>query len=232
MLGHFTGSEMEDDYQLNERLWSGHVCPESPLVGRTLSEAGIGHRWGVTVAVLQRGREHCLVPESDLEIKAADDLLLVGREEKVCQLWDLGLEIFPAKPDGHLSTRGVTFAEAVLAPHSHFEGKTLKELDFRRRFSITVVAIKRQHRNYRTEIGDMPLQLGDALLVTGRHRNLKALNNSDDLILIEADPGDQPVNRQAALPAGLVILAAIGASIAGAPVYLSVLSGALLLLLF
>ncbi len=231
VFGRYTGSELEDYYGLGERLWSAHIQTGSALIGHSLTDTEIGKQWGVTVAALQRGPEHCELPDATMPLHAGDDLLLVGREELVMQLCDLGLEIVPARKEGHLSPLGVTFAEAILSPHSRFEGKTLKELNFRRQYALNVVAIKRLQRSYRTGVGDIPLQMGDSLLVIGLGRKLRALRNSADLIVVEPDYSDQPLQgRRAALVVG-VTLAAIAASIAGAPVFLCVLVAALILLL-
>ena len=227
-----TGSELEDLYQLPERLWSGTVQKDSPLVGKCLAEAAIGERWGVTVAALQRGHEHFLLPVASQEIQQGDELLLVGRAEKVDELGQVGVKITPAKENGHLSPLGITFAEAVLSPHSRFVGKTLKEISFRRVFGLNVVALKRLVRSYRTDVGDIPLQLGDSLLVIGTAERIRSLRNASDLILIQTDRSDQPVNRgQAFLTVAITIGAVVG-SIAGLPIYLCVLAGAILTLLF
>jgi uncharacterized protein with PhoU and TrkA domain len=102
---------LEDYYGLGERLWSAHIRPGSALIGHSLTDTEIGKQWGVTVAALQRGPEHCELPDATMPLHAGDDLLLVGREELVMQLCVLGLEIVPARKEGHLSPLGVTFAE-------------------------------------------------------------------------------------------------------------------------
>ena len=95
-----------------------------------------------------------------------------------------------------------------------------------------MIAIKRRSRNYRTDIGDIPLEMGDSLLVLSRPSQMQQLRKSADLIVIEANPGDQPVNlRQAVLTIGITLTAII-ASIVGVPIYLSMLAGATLILLF
>jgi len=226
-LARLTGSELEDLYQLSERLWEAHVAPESPLVGKTLIQAAIGHNWGITVAAIRRETEEITLPSPDQRIHAGDFLVLVGREDRIKQLDDLGLDICPEPNNGHLTPRGVSFAEVILAPHSKSEGHTLKDIDFRRRFGLTAVALLRPDRSYRTNVGDFRLVFGDSLLVIGTKPQLKALARSADFIVIEPNPSDQPVDwKQAGLSIG-IILAAIAASIAGAPVYLCVLIGAL-----
>lgn len=187
---------------------------------------------GVTVAAIQHGTGDLVIAMPDQPVQALDQLLLVGREEKVRQLQTLGFDICLLEKQNHLSTRGMTLAEVILAPHASWEGKTLKMLDFRRRYGLTAIALKRLTRSYRTDVGDLPLAMGDSLLVLGPLRQIRALQKSPDVLVFEPDPGDQPINLYQASLTIAITLAAIGASIAEAPVFLSVLTGAVLSLLF
>ena len=63
-----------------------------------------------------------------------------------------GLETSPAKPHRHLSPLVMTFHEIILAPHSNAEGKTLKEIDFRQRFGLTIVALTRARQKSDTMV--------------------------------------------------------------------------------
>lgn len=232
MIARYTGSELEDLYSLNERLWHAYVRPDSPLIGHSLSESEIGQLWGITVAAIRRLKGSFLLPRPYQEIHAKDTLLLVGREEKIAQMSHMGLEISPARSNQHLSEQGVTFCEVMLAPHSPAENKTLKAIDFRQRFGLTAVALKRINRSYRTDIGDLPLNLGDSLLVIGHANAIRNLGKSSDWIVMEPNPGDQPVNGPLAASSIFLIAAGITASIAGAPVYLSMLIASLCMLVF
>jgi di/tricarboxylate transporter len=230
-LARFTGCELEDVYQLGERLWEAHVTPESRLVGKTLVQSAIGCNWGVTVAAIRQGKEETALPSPDQRIREQDVLLLVGREDKIAGLKDLGLDIRPEESNDHLSPQGVTFTEVILAPHSKAEGHTLKDIDFRQRFGLTVVALRRLDRTYRTNVGDFRLAFGDSLLAIATRQQLEALRRSLDFIAIEPNPSDQPVHwKQVVLPVGIVLVA-VGVSIAGVPVYLSMLVGALVAIL-
>jgi di/tricarboxylate transporter len=228
LLASLTGSELEDIYQLGDRLWEAHVIPGSSVVGKSLADSGIGQKWGVTIAAIRREKEDFVLPQPGQKIYQQDVLLLVGRKERIEKLQELGLEIQPGNGGGHLSPHGVTFVEVILAPHSRVEGQTLKDVGFRQRFGLTVVALKRLNRSYRTDVGDIQLSLGDSLLVIGTPQQIQAIKQSADFIIIEPNPSDQPVYiRQAVLSTGIT-LGAIAASIMGIPVYMSMLIGALL----
>ena len=231
MMARYTGSDLEDYYQLTERLWEAVVLADSPLAHKSLAESRIGEQLGLAVAGVWHGRQAIFSPLPDQVIQPGDILLIVGREERVRQLTGLGLKIGRDNTNNHISARGVSLIEAMPAPHSQALGRTLRELEFRTRYDFTVLALYRNRRSYRTDVGDFKLTLGDSLLMVGSRDKLKRLYNSPDFIVLEPDTGDQPVQR---LPAGLsvgVIAAGIMASILGLPVHFSMLAGALLLLI-
>ena len=226
-----TGSELEKLYAISERLWEARVLPGAKLIGKTLGQSEIGHQWGVTVAAISHNNEDILLPQSQQLIRKNDLLVLVGREEKIKKLREWGLDIHTENGVNDLSAKGVTFAEIIPSPHSKALGQTLKELDFRRRYRLSVVALKRLQRSYRTDVGDLKLEFGDTLLVISSPYQLDSLRRSAEFIMIEPNWSDQPINRKDAVTATVIVLAGIAASIAGAPVYLAMLASAVLALL-
>jgi di/tricarboxylate transporter len=226
-----TGSELEDTYQLGERLWEVTVLQDSPLAGKKLGQTEIGGRLGLAVAAIWRGGQAIFAPAPEQLIQKGDVLLTVGREERVTQLGALGVAIGREYADGHISPRGLSFVEVALAPHSKAEGRTLRDLEFRNKFGFTAVALLRGKRSYRTDVGGFNLNLGDSILLVGEHEHLRGLRNNPDFIVLEPDMSDQPVNRQKATLAVLIIIVAVLISILGFPVYLAMLAGALLVFL-
>ncbi len=230
-MARMTGSELEDVYQIGERLWEARVLPASPLSGKTLAQTEIGTKLGVEVMAIWRDRQAIFTPSPNQCILTGDILLFVGREDKIRLLNEQGLKVNPRNNNGHISQLGVSLIEVILSPHSKAFGHTLKELDFRKHFGFTVVALHRLDRNYRTNVGDIPLAPGDALLLAGDRQRMRSLNNNPDFIILQPNLSDQPLDRKQALLAGGTILAAILASIMGLPVYLAVLFGAILVVL-
>lgn len=228
-----TGSDLEDTYQLGERLWEIHVPAQSAIVEQTLAETGIGRRLGLTVAAIWHRRQAIFAPSPQQMIQEGDILLVIGREDRVRQLSDQGLKVgreSTINTQGHISTRGVSFVEIVLAPHSRAEGYSLKELEFRRTYGFTAVALLRDGRSYRTDVADFKLRPGDSLLLVGSPNRLKLLQYNSDFLTLETDLGDQPVHWKQAALAIAVTLAAITAAIMGFPVYLAMLLAAIILI--
>ena len=154
-----TGSELEDAYQVGERLWQARIRDDSPLAGKTLVQAALGERLGVAaVAVWRDGR--LIFPLSRGQILLNEDVVwIVGRAERMLPLREEGLDISESRE--HISTLGLTFIEVLLAPRSAAEGRSLKELDFRGRYGFNAIALLRKGRSYRTNVADFKLEPGE-----------------------------------------------------------------------
>ncbi len=226
-----TGSELEDTYQLGERLWEVNVLPGSALVGKKLGQTEIGGRLGLAVAAIWRGRQAIFAPSPEQLIQSGDILLTVGREERVTQLNNLGATVGREQTDEHVSPRGVSFVEVALAPHSKAEGYTLRDLEFRKRYGFTAVALLRGKRSYRTDVGGFSLHPGDSILLVGGRERLRELRHNPDFIVLEPDVSDQPLDRRKATLAIAIITLGIFVSVLGFPVYLAMLCGAVLVFL-
>ncbi len=231
MMARLTGSELEEYYRLDERLWEVRVLPQSPFAHQSLAESGIGQRLGLTVAGVWHGQQAIFAPLPEQVIQPGDILLIVGREDRVSELAEAGLKIGRDNSNGHISEHGVSFIEVMPAPHSQALGRSLRELEFRAKYRFTALALFRGGRSYRTDVGNLPLALGDSLLMIGSRDHLKRLQNNPDFIVLEPDLGDQPLQRKEAILSVGAFVLALGASIVGLPVYLSMLSAAVFLVL-
>jgi len=231
-LARHGAAELENLYALGERVWEGRVIPASSLDGKKLRFSRIGEKLGIAVIAIWRGRQAIFPPNADEVLHSGDVLLMVGRRERVSQLADWGIQLGRDTQPISLSHFNVKLVELILAPHSSYEGRTIKAMNFRRKYGFTAVALLRRGRSYRTDVGDMPLEQGDALLMIGLPQRVRDLRNNPDLIILEPDAEVTAVPRKRALASLLLLLGAVAASLAGLPAYLAVLAAAALALLF
>jgi di/tricarboxylate transporter len=224
-----TGSELEDAYKLGERLWQGVIRDDSPLAGDSLVQAALGERLGVAAVAIWRG-QRLIFPLAPFQMLLAGDVVwLVGRADRVRLLAEEGVDLSESRE--HISVLGLTFVEVILAPRSAALGRSLKDLEFRSRYGFSAIALLRKGRSYRTHVADFKLEMGDSLLMVGEPHNLKRMGSNPSFMVLEPSLSDQPVQRRQALAAGGIMLAAVAASIAGVPVYLSMLIGAVAVIL-
>lgn len=180
--------DLYDAYHLDERLWDIGVPAGSVLVGTRLKLSRIGQELGITVVGIRRKRQ--MIPNPDpAEIILPDDhLWVLGREERVRKMADWGVEIAPANHQTPSTLEpSIDLTEVFIPPRSTAVGKTLAELLFRTRYGVTAVALWREGRSVRTDVGKVPLEVGDALLVTGQTSSIAALSNERDFVVLRGE---------------------------------------------
>jgi di/tricarboxylate transporter len=176
------GGNLFGTYKLGERLWELTVKQDSALIGHTIGESGIGEQHGIVVLALKRGRRTMVGVSPGEMIAFGDVLLVLGREERVGALCDRGLSLSERGPAEELEL-GLELAEVVIPPRSRAIGKTLADLTFRTSFGLSALALWRQGRVIRTDVGKMPLEIGDALLVMNIPDRVRRLSRSGDFVV-------------------------------------------------
>lgn len=219
-----------ETYQLEDRAWEFVVQPDSRLAGVSLRDSRIGETLGLTVLAIWRGHHAILSPSPEQTISVGDYLLVLGREDRVKELLVWGLT--PGRENGSGSTPrhdySVDLTEVVIPPRATVIGKTLTDLNFRAKFGLTTVALWREGRSYRTDVGKFPLQVGDALLMVGPVVNIKKLANERDYMVMQSSHAVRPPTPQkagwAVIITAVVLLAALTGII---PIAEATLAGAL-----
>lgn len=219
--------DLPDEYRLAERLFRLRVDEDSPLASRTLAESALGHAFRLHVLAIQRGRRRIVAPLPKEQVRPGDVLVVQGRPEDLARLQHLGpIEVVTREADQSepLETETIGLVEVVLAPRSELAGKTLRDLAFRQRYGLNVVAIWREGRPYRTALGEQVLRYGDALLVQGPRDRLRALRADPSFVVLE-EP-DAPRTARAGVAAGAVLVLIVLASTGAIPVALAALLAA------
>ena len=100
-----------------------------------------------------------------------------GRDPARCAVWSKVLAGAVGEEEG--------IAEALVIANSNLIGSTLKDMRFRQRYNVTVLAIRRGQELLRDRMGKVPLRFGDLLLVQGPKQSLVGIQTSRDLLLLE-----------------------------------------------
>ncbi|MDX1689004.1 MAG: SLC13 family permease [Candidatus Promineifilaceae bacterium] len=204
-------------YRLHERLVALRVPPGSPLAGKSLVESRLGDAFDLLVLGIVRDGETILMPPPTAELQAGDTLIVEGRLQDLAILHGLQeLEVDArARPDvDELESARVGMVEAVLSPHTTLVGKSLRDLFFREKYQLNVLAVWRAGRAYRTGLRDMELRFGDTLLLFGPWEKLHLLSRDPDLLVLTEEL-QEPVRLEKAPLAALIMLGFIVAVAAG-----------------
>jgi di/tricarboxylate transporter len=219
-------------YNLSERLLLVRVPENSPLVGQSLAQSHLGRTFGLTVLSLARGEQAELMPEPDTELAAGDIMTVAGDPRDLAVIRDLQGLIIDPNPNvelEQLTTGPVALAQAMLSPFTTLDNKTLRELNFRERFGLNVLAIWHGGRAYRSNLVERPLRQGDALLLYGPREKIKLLGQEPDFLVLE-EAAQAPLKLEKAPLAGGIMLGVIVIVLLGwLPIAIAAIIGATLM---
>jgi di/tricarboxylate transporter len=226
-------AEPADVYQLHERLMVVRVPEDSALVSKTVAESRLGDVFGVAVLGIVREDQAELLTPSDERLAADDVLLVKGSPEDLFRLRALlELEVHEAEfGREQLESERVGMMEVVLSPHTTLVGRTLRDLHFREKYGLHVLAIWRQGRAYRSQLRDMPLQFGDALLLYGPREKLMLLGSEPDFLVLTQEAQEPP--RLDKAPVAAIVMAAVLVPVilGWVPISIAAVTGAALMVL-
>jgi len=227
-------SELTDVYHLHERLMVMRVPPDSVLVGKSLKKSRLGDALGSRVLGILRADNPMIMPEPDEVLQANDRLVVEGRLrdfEILNGLEKLAIER-RARADMHeLVSENVGMEEVILSPHTTLAGKTLRQLNFREKYGLSVLALYRKGQAYRSNLRDTALQFGDALLLLGPRQKIKLLGQEPDFIVLTGTAQEElrlnKMKFSLFIMAGILLPVIIG----WVPIYIAAVVGAALMVL-
>jgi len=211
-------SDLLHMYHLEERLFRARIPTGSYLIEKNLADSTLREKYGLNVVAVERNNGVLLPPDLNFVFQKDDILLMQGRLEEFRQLdVEPFLEILRMRQysEHDLESASIAVVEAVLSPRSQFIGQTLKDLRFRERFGMMVLAIWNGERTVRTKLADLRLAFGDALLLQGSREKLRLLHSNADIIVLSSDEDKlQGVSGKGWLALGIfgltILIAAMG----------------------
>jgi di/tricarboxylate transporter len=121
--------------------------------------------------------------------------------------------------------------QAVLSPYTTLVGKTLRELYFRSKYGLNVLAIWRQGQAYRSDLGNMPLRFGDALLLYGLREKLQVLGSDPDFLVLTEEAQEAPRTKKAPIAVLIMIAVLVPVIIGWINIAIAAIAGVVLMVL-
>lgn len=138
------------------------LLPGTPLVGQTITEAGLRQLETLFLVELVRGEELISPVKPTERLQANDQLVFSGDISQVHLLEAIpGLEL-----DRNVSNLlKQNLVEVVISPTSALINKSIKDTNFRSQFDAAVVAVKRGDQQLSGGLGVLVLRPGDVLVL-------------------------------------------------------------------
>jgi di/tricarboxylate transporter len=186
----------------------------SPMIGKTLTEAGLTRNRGHHVIDLVRD-DGSFDPEyGEPTLAAGDRLVLRTSVAEFMGLRDGG-DVIDSAAASHaletIKTHDLRMVEGIVGPQSTFVGQRVADLNLRRLYDTYILAIHRQDENLSGNFDQVRLQFGDTLLLEGPPAGLRRLFERQELINL-TEVTEQPFRRHRAWVAILAVLIVVALS--------------------
>ncbi len=228
--------EVASSYAVPDKLFTLRIGGHSPLVGKTIAESGVRNQYSLEIVMIRRPTalaDKWMHPDPGLRLERGDVLYVSGDDAQawdICEEEALQFGLADRESINELLGHGATLAEVTLTPHSPAIGRTFRRMDFRKRFGLNVLAIFRRNEVLRENLPEEPLQLGDAFLVTGTPRNVRALERHPDFNVLTDQSQVEDVTR-APLAILLMLVALVPPIAFDFPLPISAMGSAILMVL-
>jgi len=155
-----------EGYAMREYLTEVVVQPNSPLVGQTIDASDLAILKFKILKIIRGGES--IFPSPDTRLQSEDRLIVTGNVAnliKVRAIEGIAIRADRSLGDRDLQGADTRIAEVLIGPNSEAAGRTLVEMDFRRKTGVTAIALYRHGRTLAEEMERITLQVGDVLLV-------------------------------------------------------------------
>lgn len=227
--------------QIDSYLTELRVLPGSPLIDQTPKQLAESDTFPFEPVGLIRDGQR-LAAQADKPVQEADVLLVRTSADGLATIrqepgWELEpvlqyAETLPdaARPPSHgVKDREAALdkvQQAVVAPRSWFEGRSVAQVDFLHRYQVVVLGIWRRTRLLPDELSRIRLCEGDVLVLQGSAEAFGRMANDRNFLLLTAFEAQVRRPRKA-LVAGLVMfLTIVAATISQIGLGLAAISGA------
>ena len=205
------------------------LTPGHPLIGDKTIAGMFPNLTSFTVRSVRRGKRDFLPPFDDITLQVGDTLIIAATRKALTRsLKEWRAFEHPSEATGSPADEdeGILLYEALVPPGSRLINNMVDQAGFAARHDCMILGIERRSRMPRQTLGEIRIEAGDVLLISGQRRAFVALQGLQDLLVMEWSGSEvQPHGR--ALRAQLIFLATIIAIASGVvPMVLAAIGGA------
>lgn len=240
-----TLADIVEEYNLNHDLWRVDVPASSPISGLSLGALSLRANYSLDVLELRVEEGKGLLknvsqqsPSASSVIDGGDILFIRGPRDNVRRFAsDYGLSIADdnAESRRHLDFYDIGLAEIVVLPNSNILKETIAGLDFRNRYNVNILGLRRGGEYIIDRLGDCRVSKGDVLLVQGTWNDIAKISRDTSEWVVLGEPESQAskvtIDYKAPMAAIIMIAMIVALVFSSVPPVFIVLTAAVLTML-
>ncbi len=163
------------------------VNENSNLIGKKADEDKLEGLENSEILMIQRGEHAEHTPFYSFVMEKGDILVISTSREQLTSILSKNIGSIESfdENEGDSETKKQVITEAMVTPSSSLVGNTIENVSFRYRYDCIVIGLQRKSKIITTNMGELPLEPGDTLLIQGDKKSIKALRTKSDLLPME-----------------------------------------------
>lgn len=208
------------EYHINDLVFRlKAVEGTTQLEGRTVGELDVRKNYGVTILEVRRANRNLFSTNIQEPVSVntvfqpGDTLYVVGHREMVDKFaGDHHLAVFEDEEregKGKLDFYEIGLAEVLVSPESAMINRPLRKANFKERFGVNILAVKRQGKYIFDDVLDSNVKNGDMLLVHGKWKGIESMAKKNREWIVIGSPSEDAesvaLDHKAPLAAAIMV---------------------------
>ena len=194
-------AQLLHEYHVNDLVFRLQPAEGSQMLeGHTVGELDVRRRYGITILEVRRSNRNMFsqniqeMVDVNTMFQSTDTLYVIGPREKVflfAREYQLTVfEDIERDGKGKLDFYEIGLAEVLISPDSAMINRSLRSANFRERFNVNVLAVKRQGKYLFDNILDSTIKPGDMLLVHGSWKGIESMTKKNREWIVIGSPSE------------------------------------------
>ena len=213
--------DLADEYQLH-KLSRILIHTSSSLVGKSLRDLQIPSTFNISVITIERKNSNTsrfrkntneVVAGPNTVIESDDILICYGKKANVERFLTenkLVLEESKDKSGSIFDFEDIGIAEVFIMSNSKLVNRTIIDAHFRDEFNVNILGIQRDNEYKMSDLQNIKLESGDALLIQGTWNDIAKLGNRQQDMILVGQPLEEAakvtINYKAPVAAIIMVL--------------------------